>query len=78
MLQNLDGQCQNAMWHNLNGQSLNAMRHNMGGQCLNATLDLSKLCLTNQLGFDPNDHHTKPSIKLVIIHLLPMHLKNNH
>jgi len=41
-------------------------------------LDQSKLCLTNQSGFDPNDHHTKPPIKLVIIRLLPGHLKKNH
>jgi hypothetical protein len=68
MLQNLGGQFLYALWHNLNGQCLNTTRHNMGGQCLNATLDQSKLCLTNQLGFDPNDRHTKPPIKLVIIH----------
>jgi hypothetical protein len=75
MLQNLGGQFLYAMWHNLNCQCLNAMRHNMGGQCLNATLDQSNLCLTNQLGFDPNDHHIKPPIKPVIIHCCSSTLK---
>jgi hypothetical protein len=37
-------------------------------------LDQSKLCLTNQSGFDPNDHHMKPPKKPSIIHLLPEHL----
>jgi hypothetical protein len=86
MWQNLFGQCLYATWHNLDGQCLNAKRQNMGGKCLNATWpSLGGQCLnvvtwhwTNQSRFDPNDHHTKPPIKPLIIHLLLRHLKKNH
>jgi len=87
----LGGQCLHAMWHTLGGQCLNATWPNLGGQCLNATwLSLGGQCLnatwhlTNQNYVWPinqglnsylNDHHMKPPIKPLIIHLLHGHPK---